>query len=300
MTTQGPQLSRVRTLLFGALAVVWFGEMALWGFPALSGMWGQLWRISPPADPQLGTALTTLMSLESPVKGALGVLAVVGLRSRSPATRTALFASMALVPPLNIAFPFRQQGFLLGPTIVATTLSAILWGSFFLFRERSELPEQGRTGDLPPSRWEVLQYLWFAANSAALTVLALLFLFRPRTGLDLAIPCLPSASSGDGVAWSSLVHKSMGTGTHLLAFATASWIATAKCRTNPTLRQALTMASAVGAGLFLLFPLRQIVSAFGGSCAKSSLLVVFAPLFVAWVLYAALTSKARPQSLEGP
>src|SRR2546423_1863662 len=64
-------------------------------------------------------------------------MALFGLSSKSPSVRTALFVSMALVPPLNIAFPFRQQGFLLGPVAVATVLSTILY--------RGEITHKGKS-----------------------------------------------------------------------------------------------------------------------------------------------------------
>jgi len=155
-----PQLNRIRTFLFGALAFVWFGEMALWGFQSFSEVWTNVWKMTPPENPQLATALSLTHAFEAPLKGALGVLAVFGLRSKNPSARTALFLSMALVPPLNLAFQFREQGYPLGSTVVATVFSTILWGSFFLFREPVQQPEQRATinsGQLHPSRWEVFQ-----------------------------------------------------------------------------------------------------------------------------------------------
>ncbi len=299
--TEASQLSRVRSFLFGALALVWFSEMLLWGIPSLSTIWASLWRISPPADPQLATALSATLAVEAPVKGALCALAVFGLRSRDPSTRTALFASMALVPPLNTAFPFRQQGFLPGPVAVGTILSAVLWGSFFLFRERSQPPapeRSGASGRMPPSRWEVFRHAWVAANSAALTLLALLLLFWPRTALHLVFPCLSGLMSAEAEGLSSLIHKSLGSGTHLVALATASWIATVNWRSNPALRQAVATASALNAGLFLAFPIRRIGAEFGGACATSSILVAFVPLLAGWALYAAAAHRARPLDLS--
>jgi hypothetical protein len=291
-----PQLSRIRTFLFWALTFVWFTEMVFLGFQSFSKVWTYLWQVIPPADLQLATALSITWAVAAPVKGALCVMAVFGLRSKNPSVRTALFASMALIPPLNIAFPFRQQGFLLGPVAVATVLSSILWGSFFLFREPVQQPKQrGIEGSvqLLPSRWEIVQYVWFAAYSAVLTLIALLLLFWPRTALSFILPCISSLLTTHEGELSGLIHSGMASGTHVLAVATASWIATVFCRSNPALRKAMTVASTVYAGLFLIFPLRQIVLGFGANCATSSILVAFAPLLVGWVLYAAFSSKVE-------
>jgi hypothetical protein len=65
----------------------------------------------PPDNPQLTDALYITHAFEAPLKAALLVLALFGLLSRNPAARTALFVSMSLVPPINIAFHFRAQGF---------------------------------------------------------------------------------------------------------------------------------------------------------------------------------------------
>ncbi len=287
-----PQLSRIRTLLFGAFAFVWFSEMMLWGFQTLSKMWTYVWNIIPPANPQLALALSITQAVEAPVKGALGILAVFGLRSKNPTARTALFLSMALVPPLNIAFPFRADGFPVGSMAVATVFSTILWASFFLLRERAQQPGQGGTrssSQLPPSRWEIFQYIWFAANSAALTLMAFLFLFGPGTALHFVFPCLSTLLNTSQAELSSLIRSNLASGTHLLALATASWIATAYCRSNPTLRHAVTLASTLNAGLFCLIPFRQLILEVGGSCATSSILVSFVPLLVGWVLYAAFS-----------
>lgn len=299
-----PQLSKVRTLLFGALAITWFVEMVSLGFPAFSRVWTYLWQVLFPQNPRLAAALDITWAIAAPAKGALFVLAIFGLRSRSPSTRTALFASMALVPPLNIAFPFRQQGFLLEPVAVATILSAVLWGSFFLFREHEQLPKQKRqrgSGQLAPSRWEVFQYVWFAVYSTVLTLSALLFLFWPKTALTLVLPCISSLMSADPDGLSSLIHTVLASGTHLLALAVATWTATVHIRSNPALRQAVTIASMVHAGLFLVFPLRLILLEFGGECAASSILAAFVPLFVCWVAYIIVdTMKRRRTVNSGP
>lgn len=291
-----PQLSRNRTFLFWALAFVWFSEMMFLGFPSLAKIHSYLWQVPIPENPQLETALYIAWALGAPAKGALFAMAIIGLRSKNPSTRAILFASSSLVPPLNIAFPFRQQGFLFGPVAVATTLSTILWGSFFLIRERSQQPEQKGTGgsvQSPPSSWEIYQYVWFAVSSAALTLIAFLFLFQTRTILNFVFPCLTGLFSANEEALFSPIHSTMAAGTHVLALAVASWIATVKCRSNPTLRQAMTIASIVYAGLFFIFPLRQIALEFEGNCATSSVLVPFVLLLAGWVLYAALSYRVE-------
>ncbi len=296
-----PKLSRIRTLLFGALAFVWFSEMVLWGFQSLSQVWTNVWKMIPPENPQLATALAITHAVEAPLKGALGVLAIFGLRSKDPSARTALFLSMSLVPPLNIAFQFREQGFPLGSVAVATVFSAILWGSFFLFKEPTPRPEQRATinsGPWPPSRWEIFQYAWFAFNSIALTLMAFIFLFWPRAALHFIFPCLSSLLDAHKGELASLSVSNLGTGTHLLALATATWIATVYCRSHPTLRQAVTVACAFYAGLVCLLPLRQIIVKFGGSCATPSILVPFVPLFFGWVFYAAFSCRVKPANRE--
>ncbi len=289
------KLSKIRTFLFGALACVWFCEMIFLSFQPLSKIWSYMWQVSLPQNPQLETAQYITWALAAPAKGAFFVMAIIGLRSKNPSTRAALFTSMSLVPPLNIVFPFRQQGFLFGPVAVATILSIILWGSFFLIRERTQQPVQrGTEGteQLPLSRKEILQYVWFAFNSAVLTLIALFFLFGTRTALNYVFPCLTGLLSANESALSSPIHSTMAAGTHLLALAIASWIATVKCRSNPTLRQAMTVAGTVNAGLFLLFPLWQLVAGFGTDCAASSIVVIFAPLFVGWLFYVAFSYRA--------
>lgn len=242
--------------------------MLFLGVPSFSKVWAYLWHVMVPVNPQLAAALSVTQAVEASAKGAFFVMAVFGLRSRDPFTRTVLFASMALVPPLNIAFPGRQQGYLLGPLAVATTLSIILWGSLLLFRERCQQPEQSRSGSsgqLPLSRWEIFRYVWFGAYAAILTLMAFLFLFWPRSGLNLVLPQLPSLLEADNRALSSLTLASLPVGTQLLALATGSWIATVYCRSNPALRQALTIANTVHAGLFSIVPLKQIILHFWGN-----------------------------------
>jgi hypothetical protein len=289
-----PQLSSVRTFLFGALAFVWFAEMVQWGFLASTGGWQNIWK---DIAPQLATALFITHAIRAAAKGALGVMSVFGMRSKNPATRTALFVSMALVPPLNILFPCRADGFPLGTTAVAAVFSAILWASFFLFREPIQQSEQ-KPFQLPPSRWETAQYIWFAVNSAALTLTALLFLSAPRTALDFVFPSLSSLLRTYEAGLSSMTSSNLSSGTHLLALAIASWIATASSRSNPTLRQAMTVASVVHAGLICLLPLRRVILEIGGSSATYSILIVFAPLFVGWLFYAAFSYRVEIKKLQ--
>jgi len=287
--SSAPQLSRVRTFLFGALAFVWFAEMVQWGFLASCGGWQNLWKDFPSEAPQLATVLLITHAIRAAAKGALGVMAVFGLRSKNPAARTALFGSMALVPPLNIVFPCRADGFPLGTTAVATIFSTILWASFFLFREPAQQQEPGGSVQLPPSRWETAQYIWFAVNSTALTLIAFLFLSAPRTALDFIFPSLSSLLHTYEAGLSSMISSNLSSGTHLLALAIASWVATLYCRRYPTLRQAMTVASTVHAGLLCFLSLRRIILEIGGSSATSSILVAFVPLLIGWVLYVAFS-----------
>ena len=294
------RLSTVRTVLFYGLATVWFTEMTFLGFRTLSTIWSYLWQVPLPKDPQLVTALAATWSVGSPEKGALGVMAVLALKSRDASVRTALFIGMALVPALNIAFPFRQQGFLLGPVTVATVLSVILWGGFFSFPEPVARGEREDSARSPPSRSEVLQYAWFTLYAAVVTAFAMLFLFWPRAALDLWLPCASDLVTANDEALPSLIHTDMASGTHLLAVAIAFWIGTFNLRRNPVLRRALTMAGIAHAGLFLVFPLRQIAFGFGADCAASSILIVFVPLLVGWLVFAALTLRAEPPSTTQP
>ena len=287
------QLSRVRTFLFGALAFVWFAEMVQWGFLASTGGWQNIWK---DIAPQLTTALLITHSIRAATKGALGVMAVFGLRSKNPATRTVLFISMSLVPPLNIIFPCRADGFPLGTTAVAAIFSVILWTSFFLFKEpvqRSRYSVQ-----LPPSRGEIVQYVWFAVNATVLTLAALFFLSAPRAALDFIFPGLSGLLHTYETGLASMTSSNLSSGTHLLSLAIASWIATVYCRSNPALRQAMTVANIVHAGLICLFPLRRVILEIGGSSATTSILVAFAPLLAGWLFYAVFSSKVDPKKLQ--
>lgn len=294
--SSAPQMSRMRTFLFGALAFVWFAEMVQWGFLASSGGWQNIWKDFPEEAPQLATALFITHAIRAAAKGALGVMAVFGLRSKNPTARTALFVSMALVPPLNIVFPCRADGFPLGTTAVAAIFGTILWASFFLFKEPAQQPEQKGPRvliQLPPSRWETIQYIWFAVNSIALTLMAFLFLSAPRTALDFIFPSLSGLLHTYEAGLSSMISSNLSSGTHLLALALASWIATVYCRRYPALRQAMTVASTVHAGLISLLPLRRIIQEISGSSATSSILVAFVPLLVGWLFYAAFSYRVE-------
>jgi hypothetical protein len=284
------RLSKFRTFLFWALAVVWFSETLFHGFQSLIKVWSYMWEVSLPGNLQLDTAQYITWALAAPVKGALFIMAIFGLRSKNPSARTALYVSMSLVPPLNLIFPIRYQGFHFGPTAVASTLSIILWGSFVLIRERSQQPEQ-KEAQLSLSRWEIFQYVWFVAGSAALTLIAFLFLFGTRNALNLIFPCLTDLLSTNSGELSGSTYCTMVAGTHILALAVGSWIAMVKCRNNQTLRQTMTIANIVLAALVFIFPLRQLVVEFGLNCAANSILIVFAPLLVGWLLYATVSYR---------
>ena len=279
-----PQLRRVRTFLFGGLALVWFGEMLFTGVRPFAETWTRFWKMYAPDNPQLAAALFITHAFEAPLKAALLVLALFGLLSRNPSARTALFVSMALVPPINIAFHFRAQGFPLTSITIATVLSTILWVSFLLIRERVQQAEPG--GATGP--WEIVRYAWFALSATVLTVLALLFLFAPNTVLYWEFPCLSDVFDAHQGELRSLSVSTLAAGSHLTALATATWFATAHSRRNRTLRQALTLASIAYAGLVCLLPLRQIVAHAGWNCSASPALMPFVPLLVGWVMYAAV------------
>jgi hypothetical protein len=294
MSSTAPPLSKMRTFLLWALAVVWFSEMTLWGVRPLAEVWTRFWQQLPPADPQLTSALYITHALEAAAKGALGVLAVFALRSRTPSVRSALFVPMALVPPLNLAFQFRAQGFPLGPTTVGTVLSAILWGSFFLFKDPSDQP----SGPSAPSRWESFQSLWLGANATLLTLAASLFLFAPDTGLRSIFPCLSGSLDASRGVPPGLTHSLMAVGTHVLAVSIATWIATAASRRHPIVRKAAIAASTLQAGLLCVLPLRRIALDLGRACAASSLLIYAVPLLAAWVVYAVVSYRVT--MTQGP
>jgi hypothetical protein len=292
VTSSPARLSRARTFLLWALAVVWFAEMALWGLRPLSEIWTRFWGMLAPDDPQQATGLYLTHAFEAAAKGALGVLAVYALRSRTPFVRSALFVPMALVPPLNVAFQFRAQGFPLRPTLIGATLSVILWETFFLLKDRAG-PSQ-MTGVVARTRLSVsdsLHHVWFAANAIVLTIISVLFLFTPDTGLRLAFPCFSGVLDAARTVPSGLELTGMAVGTHLTALATATWIAAVYSRTNATVRQAVAAANTLHAALLCMLPLSQLAREAGRGCATSSLLIYSIPLLAGWLVYAALTSR---------
>jgi hypothetical protein len=288
-TMVGSQLSKVRTFLFWCLALVWFCEMLFLGFPFLNRVWIELWQVTPPDDSQLATASLLTGMIGAPVKGAFFVMAVWGIRSTNPSTRTALFVSMSLVPPFNVAMPFRYQGFVPGPVLVGSILSAVLWVSFLFFRESHRQPGQKvkeGISQLPSSGWEIFQYILFAITSITITVLAFLFLFFPKTALTFSFPCMPDLINSSSTALSGMIYHSMASGTHLMALSVGSWIATVNCRRNPSLRQAMTITMIVFTGLFFIFPIRYLIASFGVHCIPSFVLYAFALLLTGWLIYA--------------
>jgi hypothetical protein len=295
MSSSAPRLSRTRNFLFRAFVVVWFGEMALWGVRPLSELWTRVWQIAPPADPRLATAFYLTHAFEAAAKGALGVLAVHGVRSRHSTVRNALFVSMALVPPLNLAFPFRAEGFPRRATMIGTIFSLVLWGAFFLFRDRAAGSERttDAPGDVVTGGSPSIRQAWFALNAAVLTLAAALFLFAPGRGLALAYPCLLGLPDSAAGAPSGVTLTGMNVGTHLLAVATATWIATVYARRYRTLGRAVAAASTVHAGLLCAVPFAQLALNAGRECATSSLLVYSVPLFAGWLLYDGLWYLAQ-------
>ncbi|HET6768998.1 MAG TPA: hypothetical protein VFH08_16415 [Chitinophagaceae bacterium] len=288
-TILGSELSKVRTFLFWCLALVWFTEMLFLGVPFFNRIWIELWHVAPPRDSELARASLFTGMAGAPVKGAFFVMAVWGIKSTNPSTRTALFVSMSLVPPFNVAMPFRYQGFVLGPVLVGSILSAVLWLSFFLFKEPYRQPKQKvkeGLGQLPPSGWEIFQCILFVITSIAITVLAFLFLFFPKTALALSFPCMPNLSNSSQEDLSGMIYHSMASGTHLLALSIGSWIATVNCRRNPSLRQAMTITITVFIALFFIFPISQMIAAFGINCITPSILYAFALLLAGWLIYA--------------
>ena len=287
MTSSAARLSSARTFILWGLAVVWFSEMTLSGVRPLTESWTQFWGYLAPDDPRLYLTYAVLAA----GKGALGVLAVFALRSRSPFVRSALFVPMALVPPLNLAFVFRAQGFLLRPTLIGATLSVILWQTFFLFKDDAE-PSSQAVSAADRSRlswWDVAQYVWFAANAIVLTLAAALFLYAPDFGVRLAFPCF--SGSGDAVP-SGLTLTGMVVGTHLTAVATATWISTVYSRSNTTVRRAVAVANTLHAAVLCMLPLAQLVLEAGTRCATSSLLIYSIPLLAGWLIYGALAYRS--------
>ena len=290
MSASVSRLSRTRTVVLWGLLLVWFSETTITSVRPLSEWWTHFWGMSTPDDRQLATALYLTHALEGAAKGALGVLAVFALRSGSPFVRAALFVPMALVPPLNLAFPMREQGFQLRPTMIATVLSLILWGSFLLFRERAEESQPAIDGSA--KRSDPVRSVWFAANAIILTLAGGLFLFAPAIALKVTLPCLSGVGDGSGGQPTALVLTALAVGSHFTAVATATWIATLYGRRNPTVRTAVTVANTVFAGLLCFVPLTRLALDAGRDCATSSLLIYAVPLFAGWLTFDALSYHA--------
>jgi len=284
MSSSTPRLNGLRTFLLVGLAVVWFGEGVSTGVQPLAQGWTTFWRMFPPADPTLAAALYVTHAFEAPLKGGLFVLALFALHSRDPSVRTPLFISMSLVPPLNIAFHFRAQGFPLVSMAIATTLSAILWGSFFLTSEPADPAPRGE-----PWRRNVIGRMWFALSAAVLTFLGLLCLLLPKTALYWQFPCLSSSFDARQDQLASLTVSMLAAGSHLTALATASWFATARYGATPALRQAVTFSTVTMAALMCALPVRQVIQQDGWSCARSPVLLPFVLLLLGWVAYAAIS-----------
>jgi hypothetical protein len=282
MTPSTPRLSGVRTFLLVGLALVWFGEGVMTGVQPLAEGWTRFWKMFPPNDATLTAALYVTHAFEAPLKAGLLVLALCALRSRKPSVRTPLFVSMSLVPPINIAFHFRAQGFPLVSMTIATTLSAILWGAFLLTSEPAEPTPPAEGGR------DVLGRFWFGFSAIVLTFLGLLFLLAPRTALYWQFPCLYSVFDAHRDELTSLTVSTLAAGSHLTALATASWFATARYRTSRSLRQAITLSSLTVTALMCALPLRQAVEQGGWTCARSSILSLFVLLLVGWVAYGAI------------
>ena len=286
MIEAAPRLNRVRTVVLWGLAIVWFVEMALSAGRPLTEKWTQLWGYFAPDDPRL----TLTYAILAAAKGALGVLAVYALRSRSPLVRSALFIPMALVPPLNVVFPFQAQGFLLRPTLIGATLSVILWQTFFLMKDDvvSSNATTSTVGRPRLSGWQAAQYVWFTANAIILTLVAALFLVTPEDGVRLAFPCL--SGSADTYP-SGLTLVGLVVGTHLTAVATATWLGTYYSRRNATIRQAVASANILHAILLCALPLAQLTLTAGRACATSSLLVYSIPVLGGWLAYLAFRHR---------
>ncbi len=295
MNASPARLHAVRTVVLWGFAVVWFAEMTLWGLRPLSDRWSAFWEVPVPGDPSLATALYLTHAIEAAGKGALGILAVSALRSRSPFVRAALFVPMALVPPLNLAFPFRAQGFPLGPTLCGATLSVILWETFFLFKDRSAQPVPSG-GAAPASRAPASAWLergWFAANALLQTLVAGFFILAPATAVRGALPCFAGpADAARAVPW-VLTIPGMTVGTHLAAVATATWIGTVYARRNASVRRAVAAANTLLFALLCALPLVQLAQHAGVDCTLSSPLLYAVPFLAGWIVYAA-------RSLEAP
>lgn len=292
--TSHARLNKARTFILWGLLVVWSVEMVLSGVPPLTERWTQFWEYLAPHDARLHLMYAVLAA----AKGALAMLAVYALRSRSPSVRSTLYVSMALVPPLNILFPFRAQGFLLRPTLIGATLSVILWQTFFLFKEDAEPSSQAvkTVARSLSSPWDLIRNLWFAANATALTLAAAFFLFSPDVGVRLAFPCLPESS--DAVP-SGVMLVGMVVGTHLTAIATATWLGTFFSKSNATIRQAVAAANTLHAALLCALPLLQLARQSGRACASASLLIYSIPLLAGWLVYVTISQRTDELKRRG-
>jgi hypothetical protein len=284
VTSATQRLSGVRTFLLVGLAVVWFSEGVMTGVQPLAVGWTRFWKMFPPDNPTLTAALYVTHAFVAPLKAGLLVLALFALRSGNPSVRTPLFVSMSLVPPINIAFHFRAQGFPLVSMTIATTLSAILWGAFLLTSEPAESSPPQKAG-----QWDILDRAWFGLSAAILTFLGLLSLLAPNTALYWQFPCLSSTFDAHQGELASLTVSMLAAGSHLTALATASWFATAGYWTNRTLRQAITLSIMTVSALMCVLPLRQIVQQDGWSCARSPILLPFVVLLIGWAASAAIS-----------
>lgn len=280
MTSTTPPLSDVRTFLLVGLAVVWFGEGILTGVQPLAEGWTVFWKMFPPGNPTLATALYTTHAFEAPLKAGLLVLALFALGSGRPSVRTPLFASMSLVPPVNVAFHFRAQGFPLVPTTIGTALSVILWGSFLLTSEAVKEP-------LPRLAWreDTIGRAWFGLSTTVIALLGFVCLLAPGTALSWMFPCLSDAFDAQQGQLGSFRISMLAAGSHLTALATASALATAHYRTSRTLRQATTFSMLTMTALMCALPLRQTVQQGGWTCARSPILLPFVVLLLGWMAY---------------
>lgn len=298
MNASPARLHAMRTVVLWGFAVVWFAEMTLWGIRPLADLWTRVWAMPVPGDPSLATALYLTHAIEAAAKGALGVLAVYALRSGSPLVRTLLFVPMALVPPLNLAFPFRAQGFSLVPTLIGATLSVILWETFFLLKDRSAEPV-APGADAPASRESTSGWLergWWSANALLMTLVAGFFIRVPATAVRLALPCLAGPVDAAPVLPGALTIAGMTVGTHLAAVATATWIGAQYVRRNTTVLRAVAAANTLLFALLCALPLVQLARHAGTDCALSSPLLYAVPLLAGWSVYAAraLEAPCRP------
>ena len=282
MISSMSRLNGVRTFLLVGLAVVWFGESLMTGLRPLAEGWTRFWKMFPPADPTLSAALYVTHAFEAPLKAGLFVLALFALASRRPSVRTPLFVSMSLVPPINVAFHFRAQGFPLVPTMIGTTLSALLWGAFLLTSEPAELSPPPREA----GRLDVVGRTWFGVSATVLTFLGLLSLLAPATVLYWQFPCLTDTFDAHRSELTSLTISTLAAGSHLTAVATAGWFATARYRTSRTLRQAVTLSSLTLTVLVCALPLRQVVQQDGLGCARSLVFLPMVLLAAGWAVFA--------------